>query len=56
MSNKYIPKVLVVILWSFSTIRIIILEEGRVGGFGTLQELLERKGIFYEMAADAGLV
>ena len=36
--------------------RILVLEAGRVVEFGAPRDLLERKGNFYRMAKDAGLV
>ena len=36
--------------------RVIVLEAGEIAEFGTLRDLLERKGKFYGMAKDAGLV
>ena len=41
---------------TFSTYRVIVLEAGRVVEYGSPQDLLQRKGIFYGMANDAGLV
>ena len=39
-----------------STCRILVLEAGRVVEFGGPRDLLEKKGNFYGMAKDAGLV
>ena len=36
--------------------RILVLEAGRIVEFGAPRELLERKGNFYGMAKDAGIV
>ena len=42
--------------FTFCTYRVIVLEAGRVVEYGNPQDLLQRKGIFYGMANDAGLV
>ena len=42
--------------FAFFTYRVIVLEAGRVVEYGSPQDLLQRKGIFYGMANDAGLV
>ena len=39
-----------------STLRVLVLEAGRVVEFGAPHDLLENKGNFYGMAKDAGLI
>ena len=41
---------------SFKNNRILVLDAGEVAEFDTPSELIERGGIFYTMAKDAGLV
>jgi ABC-type multidrug transport system fused ATPase/permease subunit len=36
--------------------RIVVLEQGEVKEFDTPQELIKRKGLFYELVREAGLV
>lgn len=36
--------------------RIVVLEKGRVAEFDTPQALVEKKGLFYELCREAGLV
>ena len=36
--------------------RIVVLDHGRVAEFDTPQELVKRKGLFYELVREAGLL
>ena len=41
---------------TYNLYRVLVLETGRVFEFGAPRDLLEKKGSFYRMAKDAGLV
>jgi len=59
-SNMFQDRTIITIAHRINTIldsdRIVVLDHGRVAEFDTPQELVKRKGLFYELVREAGLL
>ena len=59
-SNIFENRTIITIAHRINTIldsdRIIVLQQGKVAEFDTPQELVDRRGLFYELVREAGLL
>ncbi len=59
-SNMFQDRTIITIAHRINTIldsdRIVVLDHGRVAEFASPSELIKRKGLFYELVREAGLL
>ena len=59
-SNMFNDRTIITIAHRINTIldsdRIVVLDKGRIAEFGKPKELVQKKGLFYELVREAGLL